>query len=131
MPKLSRWGKKTAKCPTCGNAKDYRARVCRKCAGNSRLGTGRGWRISANGYIVRAVRGKDIYQHRWVMEQHLKRRLKRDECVHHKNHDRTDNRIENLELLMHSEHAKHHATPEKMKKMSKLAHKSRWKKRRK
>jgi len=28
--------------------------------------------------------------------------------IHHKNHDRLDNRLENLELMTVSEHAKHH-----------------------
>lgn len=47
-------------------------------------------------------------EHRYVMEKHLKRPLREDEYVHHINHMRDDNRIENLAILGHAEHTRLH-----------------------
>jgi hypothetical protein len=47
-------------------------------------------------------------EHRVIMEQHLGRRLGRFEVVHHKNGDRQDNRLENLEVMSLSDHARLH-----------------------
>lgn len=49
-----------------------------------------------------------VMEHILVMEKHIGRTITRDEVVHHKNHVRDDNRIENLQLMTFKEHASLH-----------------------
>jgi hypothetical protein len=53
--------------------------------------------IKPAGYIY-LNDARKMFEHRWIMEQHLARPLKDFENVHHKNGIKHDNRIDNLEL---------------------------------
>jgi len=51
-----------------------------------------------------------VLEHRYVMEQHIGRPLRSGEHVHHLDHDRTNNAIDNLLIVDPIEHAKYHTS---------------------
>lgn len=63
-----------------------------------------------NGYIAYYTKSAHtVYEHDLVAEQMiLGRRLLPDEEVHHRNHTRHDNRVDNLEVKSRSQHAREH-----------------------
>ena len=56
-------------------------------------------RFKENGKIIH------IREHRKIMEEYLGRKLGINETVHHKNGNKRDNRIENLEIIERSKHS--------------------------
>lgn len=57
----------------------------------------------------RLKRFKYAYEHVVVMMSHIGRSLLPNEIVHHRNGDRSDNRLDNLELMTKEDHQRYHA----------------------
>lgn len=74
-----------------------------------------GFRVDEDGYIRTYSpkhpwprKGGYVPEHVRVMELHIGRRIKQGEVIHHLNHKRQDNRLDNLILQTASEHSRHH-----------------------
>lgn len=74
-----------------------------KCRGSWSISKGRHW--LSHGYWYNN-KGKICRQ---IIEAKIGRKLKPNECVHHLNKNKQDDRLENLLLMTHSEHSKLHS----------------------
>lgn len=62
-----------------------------------------------DGYKQIKVSGRGwVPEHRYLVEQSIGRLLEKTEFIHHRNGDPQDNRIENLQIVSQSEHARLH-----------------------
>lgn len=67
-------------------------------------------KIIKGGYVfVKSKDSKYYPEHRIIMEKFIKRKLKKEERIHHINENKRDNKIENLMLFPNQkEHARFH-----------------------
>ncbi len=106
-------------CPICSvefHHYDLRKKYCSmECYRKSQFGETNakfrgGTSIQTDGYRAVQMNKRRKRQHIWVMEQYIGRELLPGEVVHHKDENRANNDISNLELLSsQSEHARMHA----------------------
>lgn len=123
---LDSWGRRNNRkhsnrlCLQCGEEfRPYRAesKYCsRPCSwannGKHQQTVNECWWVGDKGYITGWIRvnGKKVRKryHRWVMEQHLKLTLPPNIVVHHKDENKQNNALENLQVMQFGVHSTNH-----------------------
>ena len=93
-------------CPNCGKemwrsrrrARENKSGLCQSCARRAAGAPNGSRRVNKTGYVQIKIGGVWKLEHRAIMEAALNRPLKQRESVHHINGNRSDNRLENLQL---------------------------------
>src|SRR3990170_252966 len=102
-------GRLVTRCPSqiIGRHAIQRRTFCNNvCQGAYQIATHR--RSKSYVHTADPATGKQVPQHRLIMQQHLRRKLLRSEDVHHVDRDKRNNRIDNLEVLTKSAHRLEH-----------------------
>src|SRR6478609_2658448 len=101
-------------CSVCqSHLRNHQKQFCsQKCHGLTMRGSNhpgyKGGTVSRD-YILQSVNGVQICEHRLLMEAHLGRSLLKTEVVHHKDGNKQNNSIDNLQLCSsQAEHAALH-----------------------
>lgn len=68
-----------------------------------------GRKLGSHGYAMILTREGYELEHRLLMEQHLGRKLYEWEDVHHKDENKLNNSLDNLEVMPRGEHMSYHA----------------------
>lgn len=96
-------------CPNCGQSMDRLSRICADCKGY-----GRKRHLTLAGYVRVYVPGHPVanadgyaLEHRYVMYE-AGVELVDGTHVHHLNGDKSDNRLDNLEVIEEGEHHRQH-----------------------
>lgn len=96
----------------CGVATVYpQAKRCNPCMGLAMRGE-KSWRykggsLMKNGYVQLNIGRKHVLEHRYLWEQ-ANGPIPTGSVIHHMNHNRSDNRLENLMLLTTGDHTRLH-----------------------
>lgn len=89
---------------------DEQKKILSKKAKKRWKGKAKGKTLKPSGYIeITTGRHKTKMEHRVVIEKHLKRKLKKNEVVHHIDGNRQNNSIDNLVVMDKIDHNRLHA----------------------